>query len=173
MNFFQLSSGEQLNNNGSFEMGGGDMEPIPANTQVKAFAEEAKWDEHEGLRHVSIKWIVIDGEYKNRKIFQKIRVFDTDTKKKDKAIQMLAAIDTNSGGGLQRIGQEPTDMDLQANLCNKPMALKVMVWKIADEQTGEVKQGNWVGAVAPLNRAPAQQAPAQQMQAAPANKPQF
>lgn len=152
MNFFQLSTGEQAGNTGEFNLGGGDFEPIPNDTQVKAYCEESKWDEYQGDRYINLKWEIIEGEFKGRKIFQKLKVADQDSKKRDKAISMLAAIDTNSGGGLMRIGREPNDMELQQNLCNKPMALLLKVWSIKDEATGETKKGNWVGAVAPLNR---------------------
>ena len=164
MSFWNLSDGQQAQQQSTFEMGGGDLAPIPANTQLKAFAEEAKWEEHNGERKIKIKWDVIDGEFKGRKVFQNIKVCDSDAKKRDKAIKMLSAIDTNSGGGLMRTGQEPTDMDLQINLCNKPMAILVHIWKITDDQTGEVKEGNWVGAVSPLNRKPqTKQQPQHQM----------
>lgn len=162
MSFWNLSDGQQAQQQSTFEMGGGDLAPIPANTQLKAFAEEAKWEEHNGERKIKIKWDVIDGEFKGRKVFQNIKVCDADAKKRDKAIKMLSAIDTNSGGGLMRAGREPNDMDLQINLCNKPMAILVQVWKITDDQTGEVKQGNWVGAVAPLNRSQPQAQPQKQ-----------
>jgi hypothetical protein len=169
MSFFTLSSGSQVETQDTFDMGGGDITPIPTNTQVKAYCEEAAWSEYQGDRYINLKWEVIEGEYKSRKIFQKIKVCDTDSKKRDKALTMLSAIDTNTGGGLMRLGQEPNDMDLQTNLCNKPMALKIMVWALEDAQTGEKKTGNWIGAVAPLNRAQTQ--PAQQ--AAPTTKPSF
>lgn len=152
MSFWNLSDGQQAQQQETFDMGGGDIEPIPAGTQLKAFAEEAKWEEHNGERKIKIKWDVIEGEYKGRKVFQNIKVCDADSKKRDKAIKMLSAVDTNSGGGLMKIGAEPSDMDLQVNLCNKPMALLVQIWKIEDEVTGEIKTGNWVGAVSPLHR---------------------
>lgn len=171
MSFWNLSDGQELQQQEHFDMGGGDMEPIPAGTQLKAFAEEAKWEEHEGVRKIKIKWDVIEGEYKGRKVFQNIKVCDTEAKKRDKAIKMLSAIDTNSGGGLMKLGTEPSDMDLQIHLCNKPMALLVQVWKITDETTGELKQGNWVGAVSSLNRK--QPAAAAPQQAAQSKAPQF
>lgn len=164
MNFFSFSNGQALTNNGVFDVGGGDFTPIPNNTQVKAFCDEAKWAEYDGERYINLRWVVIDGEYKDRRVFQKIKVMNQDPKARDKALMMLAAVDTNCGGGLQRIGQEPTDQDLQMNLCNKPMALLLRVWKTTNPQTGETKEGNFVGAVAPLNRQqsqPQQAAPVQ------------
>lgn len=148
MSFWDLSTGS-IENTGSFDMGGGDMEPIPANTQCLAMIDEAKWDEKEGSSYISLRWTIIQPvEYKNRKVYQKLWVADPDpsakdpVKKRDKAIQMLAAIDQNaSGGKLMALGEKPTDMSMSQCLSSKPMLIQVMQWKIDD------KVGNWVGKV--------------------------
>ena len=127
---------------GKFEMGGG--EPIPDNTDALAAIDEIKWSEYEGQRYISARWaIMLPDEYKNRKVFQKIRVLEPDTNKADKARRMLAAIDANAGGGLLVSNEEPTDMSLMQNLANKAMVIKIMVW----EMNGN--NGNWVAAVSP------------------------
>lgn len=149
MSFFNLSDGTNAatqENAGTFEMGGGNLAPIPDNTNVVAFCEEAKLDEYDGDRYISLKWrIQAPKEFKNRIIFQKIRTFDLDATKRDKAIRMLVAIDSNAGGKLVASGQEPNDMNLGQCLLNKPMVLKLMVWEMND------KSGNWVGAVSKYN----------------------
>ena len=135
--------------NGSFESGGGDIEPIPANTTVLAAPDEAKWDDYNGDFHIAVRWVVLQPkEYANRKIFQKIRVEDQDQKKADKAKRMLAAIDHNAGGKLAASGEKPTDESLTRNLVNKPMMLKLQMWEIESDD-GTKKRGNWVSAVAP------------------------
>lgn len=136
---------------GSFDSGVG-MEPIPNNTDVLAAPDEAKWDEYDGDRYISLRWSVIaPKEYKNRKIFHKIRVMDSDPKKAEKAKRMLAAIDVNAGGKLMKANEEPTDKSLTMALVNKPMVLKVMKWEIPAEQSndGQHREGNWVAAVSP------------------------
>ena len=161
MSFFNLSNNEQINATGTMEMGGGDIEPIPAKTQVKAAIEEAKWYDNQqtGERHISLAWsILAPKEYAGRKVFQKIKVLEQGAKKRDKALLMLAAIDKNAGGKLMAKGQEPTDDSLMLNLCNKPMVLLLQVWKM--EIQGENKSGNWVSAVSPVSQqAQAQAAP--------------
>lgn len=133
---------------GNFETGGGDIAPIPKNTSVLAAPDEAKWEEYDGDRFISIRWaIMAPAEYKNRKVFQKIRVEDSDPKKQEKAKRMLAAIDANAGGKLMAAGEEPTDKSLTVALCNKPMVLKLQVWEM--EINGEERSGNWVSAVSP------------------------
>lgn len=148
MSFWDLEDkNEKIDESGSFETGGGDMEPIPAKTQVKAAIDEAKWDEYEGERYINLRWTVLGpDEYKNRKVFQKVKVYGD---KADKAKKMLAAIAANCGGGLRKVKGEPTNMDLQKYLIGKPMALLLQVWEIETEQ-GETKKGNWVSAVSPL-----------------------
>jgi len=162
MNFFTTSDNQAIQTNQSFDLGGG-FDPIPNNTQLKVLIDEAKWAEYDGENYISLRWMVIDGEYKNRKIFQKVRVLDNDTTKADKAKTMLAAIDSNAGGKLLANGVMPDDMALGLNLTNKPMAIVVAIWEI------DGNKGNWVKAVSPLNAAsqPQQQQQQQQQQAAP------
>ena len=141
MSFFTTSDNKAIEKSGSMEMGGGDIEPIPAKSQVLAAPDEAKWDEYEGDEYVSLRWSILQPkEYAGRKIFQKIRVCDSDSKKSDKAKRMLAAIDTNAGGKLLASGERPTDESLTRCLVNKPMVLLLQVWEM--ERDGETKRGN-------------------------------
>lgn len=151
MSFWNTSDGQSAqNNDGKFEMGGDALAPIPDGTSVLAIAEEAKNSEYQGDEYINIKWRVSKPqEYGNRVIFQKVRAYDKDAGKADKAKRMLAAIASNSGGGLfnsmqQRGEDRPSDISL-AQLCNRPMVLKLGVWELDDKS----KSGNWVQAVAP------------------------
>jgi hypothetical protein len=144
MSFFDLSDGKTAAASTSFDSNV-QIKPIPANTQVIAAIDEIKWDEYQGDSFVSARWVVLDGEYKGRKIFHKIRVKEQDKTKRDR--KMLAAIDANAGGDLMRNGTEPGDSQLSSALSNKPMAIKLGLWEIDD------KSGNWVMAVSPVNSA--------------------
>ena len=164
MSFFTQSNGKSVQSTGNFESGGG-LAPIPEGTQVLAVIDEAKWDTYQNESFVSLRWsIAKPQEYANRKIFQKIKVMDSDDSKRDKALMMLAAIDTNAGGKLQAAGVQPDTQALAAALMNRPMVLKLGVWELDDKS----KSGNWVSKVAPRPQAgqAAQSAPA------PAPKPQ-
>lgn len=174
MSFWATSDGSSAQKTeGKFEMGGGDLAPIPDGTSVLAIAEEAKNDEHNNVQFIKVKWRVSKpAEYANRVIFQKVQVYEKDAAKADKAKRMLAAIASNAGGGLftsmeQRQETMPSDMSL-AQLCNRPMVLKMGVWELDDKS----KSGNWVQAVAPAKAgtaaAPAP-APAQTPAPAPAS----
>lgn len=156
--FWGLSEGGSAtdNNTGAFDAGGGNMQPIPSDTNVLAAIDEAKWDGEEGKQYISLRWSVLQPEeFENRKVFQKLWVKDADPRakpdkvaaKRDKAKKMLAAIDLNAGGKLLAKPVMPTDEAMTLHLTNKPMILKVMVWEMKDAMTGEMNRGNWVGAV--------------------------
>lgn len=169
MSFWATSDGSSAQKTeGKFEMGGGDLAPIPDCTSVLAIAEEAKNDEYQGNQYIKVKWrISKPAEYANRVIFQKVYVYDKDAAKADKAKRMLAAIASNAGGGLftsmeQRQENMPSDMSL-AQLCNRPMVLKMGVWELDDKS----KSGNWVQAVSPAKAGAAAPAPAPAPAAAP------
>lgn len=176
MSFWDLNDGGTVDNGAEYEMQGGDLEPIPANTGCIAAIEEAKWDEFEGDRYISLKWRVAKpGAYNNRVIFQKVKVYGTSRDKdpeatSDKAKRMLAAIDTNAGGKLMKVEGEPTDQDLMTALMGKMMAIKVMVWKM--EIDGEKRSGNWISAVAPAKGKAAEAAKAEKLEAKPKPMPE-
>jgi len=175
MSFFQLSTGQAVQVTGEFDSGGGAMTPLPEGTQVMAMVDQAKWDAHDGEYFVSLRWTVaLPEEYKNRKIFQKIKVKNPDAEKRDKALMMLAAIDANAGGQIMALGAEPEDADLANALLNRPMVLKLGMWEMKNER-GELKSGNWVQKVAPRKKgaaatpsAPAAAAPVAPRTPAPA-----
>jgi len=170
MSFFSTSDGQQINTDGKFDSGGGDMPPIPKGTQVLSSIDQAKWSEYEGQRYIDLRWTIArPDEYANRKIFQKVKVNEPDMQKRDKALRMLAAIDANAGGKL--VASEPTDESLIAALANRPMVLKLEVWELDDKS----KTGNWVAQVGPYNKkagdAPVNPMSAPKAQAAPAAAP--
>jgi hypothetical protein len=161
MSFWNLSDNKAVDATGNFESGGGDIEPIPANTTVLAAPDEAKLDDYQFEEYISLRWTVLaPKEYANRKIFQKIRVFDKDPKKADKAKRMLAAIDANAGGQLVAAGKEPDNALLTKCLVNKPMLLKLQVWEVDATDGSGKKRGNWVSAVAPKQAGTSAPAPA-------------
>jgi len=149
MSTFWLETNTEEENIGNFAMTV-EMEPIPSKTLCLAFIEEAKWDSYEEEEYISLRWKVLQpSDYKNRVIFQKIKVYDKDSKKSEKAKKMLMAIDFNAKGGLAKSGKVPTTEILQGKLCNKPMNIMVMMWAMEDQITGETRKGNWISAVSP------------------------
>jgi hypothetical protein len=158
-NFWSMSDGESVSNDGNFEMGGGSFKPIPEGTTVNALCTDAQWYQYEDSHPViSLTWEVLEGDFKSRKVFQKLKVNDNDDKKADKAKKMLVAIDANAGGKLLKLSKKPEDVDLATCLSNRSMLLKLGVWEING------KKGNWVMAVAPSGTPVKQQ---------PVTKPDF
>lgn len=160
MSFWELSGGETAKTTDKeIEIGGGNLDPIPNNSDVLAIIDEAKWDEKQsGEKFISLRWSVMSPEdYKNRKVFQKLWVQDLDPNakdqekakaKRDKARRMLAVIDSNAGGKLMQTDDAPTNDSMTLHLCNKPMVIKCMVWDMATAEGGRMV-GNWISAVKP------------------------
>jgi len=142
---FKTSNNEAIVATNRFESSS-NYAPIPADTELTAFIDQACWDEFaDEERYVSLRWSVLTEEYAGRKIFQKIRVFNGDVKKADRQKMMFATIDGICGGELAKLTELPTDMDLMTNLVNKTLMIKVDVWEI------EGKEGNWIKAVSAMD----------------------
>lgn len=163
MGFWNLSDGKAVESKSEFELGGG-FEVIPDGSRVLAAVEECKDDQWEGERFFNLKWRILEGEYKNRIIFQKLKVFSSKEKQRDNAITMLAAIDANAGGKLMASGKEPTDFAIASALANRPMILLLRVWESEDKQ----KTGNYVAGVFSRQQTKAASVP---KQSAPSNEP--
>ena len=159
MGFWNLSDGKAVESKSEFELGGG-FEVIPDGSRVLAAVEECKDDQWEGERFFNLKWRILEGEYKNRIIFQKLKVFSSKEKQRDNAITMLAAIDANAGGKLMASGKEPTDFAIASALANRPMILLLRVWESDDKQ----KTGNYVAGVFSRQQTKAAPAPKQSAQ---------
>lgn len=167
MSIFSLSDGSDASTTGnSYEAPqGNEFAPIPDGSTVLAMINAAKWEaaRTDTSKHfVQLEWTVLEPqEYKNRKIWQKLWINDYDPnakddaaakKKRDNARRMLSAIDVNCGGKLAKLVERnpngvPDDDDMAISLTNRPMVIKIKVWEIKDGL--EVKQGNWIVAVAP------------------------
>ena len=143
-NFWTTSDNNAITTTGEFTSGGGTIENIPDNTTCLAMIDEAGLAEYQGDEYISLRWVIAEPAiYKGRKVFQKVRVFDVNTKKADKAKKMLMAIDANCSGKLATSDKAPDDISLAKALLHKPMLIKVMAWEIND------RTGNWVASVAP------------------------
>lgn len=178
MSFWDLSDGESAKDTGTeYEVPGGNMEPIPNNSDVLAEIDEIKWSKKDtGEQFIEARWSVIEpAAFASRKVFHKLWVEDLDPmaktedkakQKRDKARRMLASIDANAGGKLMQNADAPTDDALALALCKKPMVIKLMVWEMQDNRdSNNMMRGNWVSAVKPKD------APVSVGEAAPASKP--
>lgn len=139
MSFFAQEALEEAKS-GSFDSN--TFEVIPDNTKALAIISAAEWREANeyNAKHISLTWEIVEGEFKGRKVFQKIRLFESDKAKALKAQKMLIAIDANCKGAIVAAGVEPTQQGLQT-LLHSPMYIMIKEY----EMNGN--KGNWVAAV--------------------------
>jgi hypothetical protein len=163
MSFWDLSDGGSADKDvqKEYEVPGGNMDPIPNNSDVLAYIKAAKWSKKKDTdeRYIDIQWQVEKpDEVRNRVVFQKLWVDDLDPsaksqekarEKRDKARKMLATIDANAKGKLMQSSGAPTDDSLALALVDARMVIKVMLWEINDSSTGDKIRGNWVSAIKP------------------------
>lgn len=159
----------------SFEAGGA-FELLPEENFLAAIEEiKNETSAFDNSRFINAKWRIMKPEqYANRVFFQKVRVYDADQSKADRAKQMLSAMAVNAGGKLfsemqSRSETEPSDQSL-ASMTMRPMVVKLGIWKMEAKDTndGKERSGNYVQAVS----APKQQhAPMQPPAPKPATQP--
>lgn len=163
MSFWDLSDGGAANENveKEYEVPGGNMEPIPNNSDVLAYIKAVKWASKKDAeeKYIEIQWQVEKPEqFLNRTVFQKLWVADLDPmakseekakQKRDKARKMLATIDANAKGRLMQSTDAPTDDSLSLALVDARMVVKVMEWSIDPRDGTDIIRGNWISAVKP------------------------
>lgn len=161
--FWQLSDGEQVGNETSYEApsGGGDY-IFADGAKVTAVIDKMEWTSFNGGEEfINIQWTVMapekdaDGvKIANRKIFQKVypngdaerqKTPEKIEKKANNAKRMLGAMAANAGGGLMKVQGQPTNDDFAQHMLMKPMSITLGVWDM--ETNGEKRKGNWVRAV--------------------------
>ena len=118
--------------------------PIPDRTIVPVILEEAKNDVYNGESFIKLTVVVIDGEYRNRKLFPKLKIYDDNSEKaethRNALMWLLKATDTPVPEGA------PEDKDLmQMCMKNKPFKCRVKVWDM------DGKTGNWVSSYYPIS----------------------
>lgn len=151
MSYFKLSTGENVVTDGDFKNGGDGFEPIPSGQVVKAAVTSLKWDVYQDNPEVlALEWVIAAPQkYRNRKVFQKIKLNDPSTEVRDKAIRMFSAIYKNAGSDSSKFTSKPTEQQLISDLANKFMLLQLAVWESEDK----TKSGNYVSRVSPMNNA--------------------
>ena len=160
MSFDFWNDDQEEVSSGTYDSGSGDLEVIPKGTKVLFAMDEVKVEETEKETYINTRWVVMQPEaYQNRKVFHKIRLWDSNPAKAEKAGKLIKAIDANAGGKLRKSGDGPDDWDddlLSRALMNKPMLGTLGVWELEDKSA----KGNWIMAVEPKGKvdAPAQKA---------------
>lgn len=147
MSFF---SQEVLSNTTTSFSNDSSFEVIPDGTKALAVITNAEWREanQHNERHVSLTWDIVEGEFKNRKVFQKVKLFDKKETTRLNAQRMIIAIDANCKGAIAQAGVEPTAQGL-ASLLHSPMYIMI---KVYTPDNPEQKPHNWVCAVSERKR---------------------
>ncbi len=114
---------------------------IPNDTNALAIIENVclkKWQDNP--EYVSVEWVLIDGEFKNRHIWQSLRIDDEDEAKANRARNTLLKIYEIAGA--KKPNDRPSNMELFP-LIGKQAGIKILEYKIND------KHDNFIGAVVP------------------------
>ena len=148
MSFFKKSTGADAAQEATGEKDMGNRVLIPEDTTVLAVVDSAKIESpneyHNG--RIQIEWKVLKPAlYLGVSIKHNLQVWNEQDSKRDKALDMLAAVDKNAGGKLAAAGTEPTEDSLNRALVGKAMLLTMGVYD----------GRNWVSKVAPSKAKPA------------------
>lgn len=109
---------------------------IPEGTEVIAEVNKAVLDESGSFGpYYSLSWKIIDGEYKNRLVFQSIPVFDKDVIKAETAKNLFMFLFKTLQVHVPP--NAPTDMDLLP-MIGKLALIKIGAWTNKDGKTKNV-----------------------------------
>lgn len=114
---------------------------IPDNSYLRAKIKEFTIEETQNDRFLQIVWKIMDSEFEGAQVRQKIKVWDDDSNKRYKALNMFMYL--HKLYGLQPADREPMPMDL-LRFVNKPAGIKVQLTKPMPD-TGN--RYNWVSEV--------------------------
>jgi len=119
---------------------------VPDNTFALAKIESALNDEFQGIKTIKVEWNIISGDFENKHVFQKIKVFDADNKKRHTALNMLKLLFTMFQIKPMHDGP-PSDQDL-ARFVGKLAGIKIQEW-ILPKDNGDLGSGNYISEVHP------------------------
>ena len=114
---------------------------IPDGTKAIAKIVRMYNVEHNGEKRIEIDWELVDGEFKGRHVFHKLKVFDENSNKRHKALNMLMLI--YKMFKVQPSSTEPPSDDFMKVFIGKHAGIKVQEWE------NDGKCGNWVSEVHP------------------------
>jgi len=149
MSFFTNSNGQALTATTEVETGG--LQPlIPANAKLLCAVAGVTIEPASQYNNEHIKitlHVTQDGKYKDFTIPHKLQVNHDERAKRDKAIEMLLAYDTNCGGKLMEMdqaGRPFMDANTLSRALNGGEVLATFdIWEM-DGDDGSKRSGNWV-----------------------------
>lgn len=120
------------------------FEVIPNDTKALAMLEDTVLMTFEDNENFKITWRLMNGDFKNRIVWQNLYVFDEDEKKAAKQRNMLAKIFEITG--ITRPADRPTTNDL-LRMKGKIVGIKIQEYPRIDKKTGEFRNSNWISNV--------------------------
>ena len=118
---------------------------IPDGTMALARIESVLNDNYQGTRTIKIEWIITSDPFKNRHVFQKLKVYDPEPKVRHKALNLLKlCFDMFHVKQLSADG-EPTDQDL-AQMVHRHAGIKIQEWHMV-KGDGSMGSGNWISEI--------------------------
>lgn len=116
---------------------------IPSGTTALAKIEKFALQEYMGEQHYQVEWVLTDGDYKGRHIFQKIHAFDKDSTRRHRFLNMLMLI-YNMFHVKPKDANPPQDDELRVFI-GKHAGILIEEW----EKDG--RSGNWVSEIHPVD----------------------
>lgn len=116
---------------------------IPDNTKATARIDSFINVSYNGMSYINIDWILVDGDFKDQKVGQKIKVIDDNPKTRHRALNMLKLI-YEMFNIKPKHSNAPSDEDLSVF---KGKVAGIVIRET--EPNDEGKQYNWVSEVHP------------------------
>jgi hypothetical protein len=136
LSFWKTSNGQEATG----EVQENNFDPLP-DAYYPTMQEEVKINEYQGERTIQFKTRVIgEGFGKNRVLFLKLKAFDEDEKKRDRAINLLVKLANTLGVPLPK--NEPDDTWL-SKLTDKPHQTKLQKFDFKADD-GKQITGNFI-----------------------------
>ena len=136
---------------------------IPDDTTLEVAIASAEWTEPTDFKGITVKiglHVVTPGEFQDELVFDTIKVFDTDDKKRKKARTKLLTYDNLCKGVLAKANAAGKAIDfdntlLERALLGGSLMATFNIWELPVPKRGksgemETINGNWVSAIKPL-----------------------
>lgn len=120
---------------------------IPEGTKAVAVLHKAELDDGEYGKAYSLQWKFLEGDFKGRIVFQRIKAFSGKPEQIQRALNMLKLV-LDLCNFKPTHANAPTNEDV-AQLVGNTAGIVVGEWSMLDEQTGKMREGNFVREVHP------------------------
>ena len=141
--WWDLSNGQKATGNES-DAFISQMGIIPDGTQTTAKIQKFTIEPGQGKPFINIQWKLVEGDFHNRVVFQKLHCWDDKPQKADRSKNMLLLI-MKLCNHQPVTGSEPTDKDF-APMLGKTCGIKIAEWSMI-KPDGTLGQGNFVSEV--------------------------